>query len=125
MTDFQQFEVSYNGQTYISEFDFEAIKRADEMKVMDLTSAPLAFTAAVFYCSVLKNHPYANQRKVRGFFDAIVQDEEYGLSAFDDIVEEFTAHFLQYAALDKTKKKKKFAAMAPAQKVVNLPKAEK
>lgn len=125
MTDFQRFEVSYGGHTYISEFDFEAIKKADEMKIMELDKAPISFTAAVFYCSVLKNHPNANSRRVREFFDSIVQDEEYGISAFDDITEEFLTHFLEFAASDKKKTKKRFTADAPPQKVVNLPKVEK
>lgn len=125
MTEFQRFEVSHNGYTYVSEFDFEAVKRADEMKVMELDRAPLSFAAAVFYCSVLKNHPHANRQKVQEFFDSVVQDEEYGLSAFDDITEEFLTHFLQYAASDKQKKKRKFTAVTPTAKVPNQPGREK
>jgi len=124
MQDFKKFEVSYNGHTYISEFDFESIKRADELKVMELGSSPISFTAEVFYCSVLKHQPNVSRRKIREFFDSVIQDEEYGLSAFDDIVEEFMQHFLEYAAPGRQKKKKRFTA-SESPKVQNIPQSVK
>lgn len=124
MTDFNRFEVSHHGITYISEFDFEALKKADELKVMDMTGSPVSFTFLVFYCSVLKNNPYANQRRVREFFDEVVQDEEYGMEAFTEITEEFINHFLEFVAPKKKKKTKKFTTVSPAAEVVNFQKAD-
>lgn len=123
MKDFKRFEVSHHGITYISEFDFEALKRADEMKVMEMTGSPINMTFSIFYCSILKNNPYANQRKVREFFDEVIQDEDYGIESFNNIMEEFVNHFLEFAA-PKKKKAKQFTAMTPASEVVNFPKAE-
>lgn len=123
MTDFKRFEVTHNGVTYISEFDFEALKQADDMKVMDCQGSPLTMSFIIFYCSVLKNHPYANQRLVREFFDGIVQDPEYGLGAFSEILEEFTTHFLALTGKRDKKKRKKFSATT-VPKVANFPQAE-
>lgn len=120
MKDFKRFEVSHHGITYISEFDFEALKRADEMKIAEMTGSPINGTFSIFYCSVLKNHPYANQRKVREFFDEVIQDEDYGLTSFKEITDDFNEHFLALAAPSK----KKFTAVAPASEIVNFPKAE-
>lgn len=124
MTDFKRFEVTHNGITYISEFDFEALKLADEMKVMGMGSSPMNMTYSIFYCSVLKNHPYVNQRKLREFYDDVLRDEEYGINAFEEIVEEFVNHFLEFVDSKGKKAKKRFTASAPAATVVNYPKAE-
>ena len=124
MQDFKKFEVSYNGKSYTAQLDFSAIRRADELRIMELKDSPISFTAAVFYCSVLKHHPNASQRKVREFFDEVIQDEEYGISSFDEIVEEFIQHFLAFAAPGRKTGKKRFSPVESAS-VPNAPRPEK
>ena len=63
----------------------------------------------------------ASMRKVREFFDKVICDPEYGVEAFDEIVDEFISLYgLLFTA--KSEKKKKFSA-EPAKKLT-IPKTE-
>ena len=122
MNDFARIEVEYDDQEYISEFDFESIKRALEMGIMDKLDDMFSFTKILFYCSVLKNHPFANKRKTDEFVEMVIQDEEYGLDAFTEISDAFYEGFMRYKG-GKGKEKKVFSAKK--EPVRNVPKASK
>lgn len=107
MTDFNKFTVEYDGTTYTSEFDMSTILKWEEMGAMENKDRPIEFTFITFYASILKNHPYATQRKVREFFNEIIKDPEYGIEAFEDIVDEATRIYM-ILFTSKGEKKKKF-----------------
>lgn len=124
MNDFSVFELEHNGVEYTAEFDFDALRLADSLGIMSLTDKTMAFVSTVLFCATRKHHPFSTRKKIDEFFDAVVQDPEYGIGAFDDIVEEFTNHFLQFISNSGKgeKKTKKFTARTV--KVVNSPKAK-
>lgn len=121
MQDFKQFEVEYDDTAFICEFDFDSIRAADENAIMGITDKPMAFSANVFYFSTLKHHPHSNKNKVLDFAYKIFEDPEYGIHAFDEIVEDFIENFTKYA---ERKGRKTFTA-TKSKKVLNIPKAEK
>lgn len=123
MRDFQRIKVAYGGQEYISEFDNDSLKRCEDMGVMGMKEKPTEFAFTCFFCSLLKNHPYASHRKVKEFFDSVIFDEEYGVDAFTEITEEFVRLYSMFF-MGKGKGKKKFTPDVPAQTVA-FPKTDK
>lgn len=127
MTDFKVFQVAYGEHEYTAQFDFDALRKADEAGIIEMSEKnPLAFAANVFYHAVLKNHPHTNRKRVLDFAYKIIEDEEYGYHAFDDICEDFIVNFTKYLdEKDPTGKvRKKFTAVE-SPKVINLPKESK
>lgn len=121
MNDFSVFELEHDGIEYTAEFDFAALKLADSLGIMSLTDKTLSFVSTVLFCATRKHHPFTTRKKMDEFFDSVVQDPEYGLSAFDDLVEEFTQHFLQYITNNENKEKKTKKFTAKTVKIVNSP----
>ena len=105
MTEFNRFIIEYNGYRYIAEFDTDTVKRCEDMGVLENKEKPIEFTFICFYASILKNQPHVSVRKARELFDAVIKDEEYGISAFDDIVEEFTTLYSMLFTVKSGKKK--------------------
>lgn len=95
MNDFPRIEVEYDGYNYISEWDFNGIKRALDMDITEITGNAIEFVKVAFYCSLLKNHPFVKKRNTDEFVDKVIQDEDYGLSAFSEITDAFVEGFIQ------------------------------
>lgn len=123
MNEFVKILVEYNGVEYTSEWDFESIKKALEMGITEMTNDIISFTKVAFYCSLIKNHPFASKKKSDEFVDMVIQDEDYGIDAFSEIVDGFTQGFLRLKGGANKKKKVVFSAkVAP---VMNIPKVNK
>jgi len=89
MQEFQKFTVEYDGIKYVSEFDTKSVKRGEELGVFENRNKPIECTFLIFYASVMKNHPTASMNKVREFYNKIIEDPEYGVTAFENIIDEF------------------------------------
>ena len=123
MNEFVRIAVEYDGIEYISEWDFEGIKKALEMNITEQMNDPISYVKTAFFCSVLKNHPYANKKKTDEFVDAVIQDEDYGLDAFAEITDAFAEGFIRLKGGKDKKKKKVFSAQKAT--VTNIPKNSK
>lgn len=113
MIDFKKIEVSYGGHDLVAEFDTDTVLKCQSAGVLGMTDKPVDFAFECFFWSIQKNHPFTTRRKAREFFDAVVNDEEYGPDAFSDITDEFVRTFqLLFTSKDaKGKKRKKFTAL--------------
>ena len=89
MVEFQKFFVEYDGIKYVSEFDTKSVKRCEELGVFENRNKPIELTFLIFYSSIMKNHPMTSMNKVREFYNKVIDDSDYGITAFEDIVDEF------------------------------------
>ncbi len=119
MTEFNRYEIDYDTQSFICEWDFEGIKRACSMGIMEQTSDSISLVKTAFFCSLLKHHPFANKRIADEFVDKVIQDEEYGLDYFSPIVDDFLQGYTRLQGGKSKKKKILTPVNAP---VVNIPK---
>lgn len=105
----QVFDVPYGTGSYVIEFCREGLREADSLGVLNDSIGILDKLSIILYAGLKKNHPFMTPSKAKKILDDLLEEEDYDVSSFDEIIEEFNRCYKE-CFFGQAKKAKKFTA---------------